>query len=276
MAEAPTNKAEAPQVQIQCPNCGTPFQTPIISLIDAGRHPELRRRFLAGQLNVAQCPHCKQTALLDVPLLYHDADAEFLAVYFPGQLNLPEMERQKVIGEMTQALMRSLPPEQRKGYFLSPRQYLNRQSMMDAVLGTMGISQEELDRQRKKMKLLDQALVMVDDPRGLEMLIKAQDSHLDHEFFLILANAIEQSGAVGDEEGAKKLLDLRDKLLKGTTWGKRAAKQQEAVASLEDVKDTDDLVERVLRADIDALEAMVLAARPLMDYEFFQKLTGRI
>jgi hypothetical protein len=267
---------ETQKVQIQCPNCGTPFQTPIVSIIDVGQHPELRRAFLSGQLNVATCPNCKQSALLEVPLIYHDAAADFLAVYFPSQLNVPEVERQKAIGEMTQALMRSLPPEQRKGYFLNPRQFINRQTLMDAVLGTMGISQEELDRQRKKMKLLDQAMVMVDDRKGLEMLAKAQDSQLDYEFFLILSNMIEQTVTAGDEKSAEKLLDLREKLMKLTTWGKKAARQQDAVKALQDVKTPEELVQHFIDADMDALEAMTVATRPAMDYAFFENLTARI
>jgi hypothetical protein len=268
--------AEAPKVQIQCPNCGTPFQTPILSIIDVGQHPELRRAFLSGQINLATCPNCKQTAMLEVPLLYHDPAAEFLAIYFPPQLNVPEMERQKAIGEMTQALMRSVPPEQRKGYFLNPRQFINRQGLMDAVLGTMGISQEELDRQRKKMKLLDQALVMVDDRKGLELLAKAQDSQLDYEFFMILNNAVEQSAAAGDEASSTKLLDLRAKLITMTTWGKKAAKQEEAIAGLADVKTPDELLDKVLAADPDTVEGMAAAARQLMDYTFFEKLSARV
>ena len=267
---------ESQKVQIQCPNCGTPFQTPITSIIDVGQQPELRRAFLSGQVNQAVCPKCKQSALLEVPILYHDPEAEFLAIYFPPQLNVPEMERQKAIGEMTQALMRSLPPEQRKGYFLSPRQFINRQGLMDAILGTMGITQEELDRQRKKMKLLDQAMVMVDDPKGLEMLAKAQDSQLDYEFFLILSNGVEQSAAAGDEESAKKLLELREKLMPLTTWGRRAAKQEEAIASLENVQSPEELLEKVIAADSDTVEGMAAAARPLMDYTFFEKLSERI
>src|SRR5512144_1153467 len=151
---------EQQKLQIKCPNCGMPYQANVQSIIDVGQNPEMRRAFLNGQLNRAVCPNCKTPIGIDVPLLYHDPEAEFLGVYMPPQANMPEMERQKVIGEMTQSLMRSLPPEQRKGYFLNPRQFINRQSLMDAVLGTMGIGQEELDRQRKKMKLLDQAMVM--------------------------------------------------------------------------------------------------------------------
>ncbi len=107
-------------VQITCPNCGNTYQTPVRSVIDVGQNPQLRQAFLTGQVNVAVCPKCHAGGLLEVPLVYHDPAAEFLAVYFPAQLNVPEMEKQKMIGELTQGLMRGLPPEQRKGYFLNP------------------------------------------------------------------------------------------------------------------------------------------------------------
>jgi hypothetical protein len=213
---------------------------------------------------------------MDVPLIYHDPAAEFLAVYFPARLNIPEMERQKLIGEMTQELMRSLPPEQRKGYFLNPRQFLDRQRLTDAILGTMGISQEEIDRQRQKSRLLDQLIVMADDVKGLEMIVKGQDSQLDGEFFLILANSLARARAMGNQNLVQKLTTLRENLMRLTTWGKRAAKQQAAVASLKEIKSTEQLVERVLKADSDEINAMVLAARPLFDYTFFQQLTARV
>jgi hypothetical protein len=260
-------------VQIQCPNCGTTYQTPIRTVVDVGQNPQLRQAFLSGQLNLALCPNCRQGGLIEVPLVYHDPGAEFLAVYFPPQVQLSEMERQRMIGDLTQGLMRSLPPEQRKGYFLNPRQFVNRQSFTDAVLGTMGVSQEELDRQRKKAGLLEKLLVMADDPKGLEMMIKGQDSQLDYEFFMILSGMLEQSEAAGEEKSVQRLTMLRENLLKLTTWGKRVARQEAAVASLKDVKTVDDLVERFTGADLDEASAMAVAARPLMDYIFFQKLT---
>jgi len=267
---------ETQVVSIQCPNCGTPFQAPVRNVIDVGREPRLRQAFLAGQVNLAICPNCKHGGLLEMPLVYHDPAAEFLAIYFPAQLNIPEMERQKMIGQMTQALMNSLPTDQRKGYFLNPRQFMNRQNLTDAILGTMGISQEELDRQRKKMKLLDQLMVMADDPKGLQMMVKGQDAMLDYEFFMILSNILEQTQAAGDEAAVKKLETLRANLMQLTTWGKRIARQEAAVRSLEEVKTPEDLLEKVVSAEFDEAEAMTVAARPLMDYAFFQKLTERI
>jgi hypothetical protein len=267
---------ETNAVQITCPQCGNVYQTPIRTVIDVGQNPQLRQAFLAGQVNLAICPKCQTGGLLETPLVYHDAAAEFLAIYFPQQLNLPEMERQKMIGEMTQSLMRALPPDQRKGYFLSPRQFTSRQSLLDAILGTMGISQEELDRQRKKMKFLDQLRVMADDPKGLEMMLKGRDAEVDYEFFVLLSGSLQQAAAMGDEKTARQLEMLRDRLKALTTYGRRIGRQEEAIASLKDIQSPDEFLERVIAADEDVIDAIAVAARPALDYTFFQKLTDRI
>jgi hypothetical protein len=272
----PTQTAQRNMVPIQCPNCGNRFESPVISLIDVGAYPELRSYFLSGQLNVALCPKCQTPVMLEVPLVYHDPKAEFLAVYFPQQLSIPELEKQKMIGEVTQSLMRSLPPEQRKGYFLNPRQFVSRQSLADAIYGTMGISQEELDRQRKKAKLVEQLQVFADDPKGLQMMVKSSDKDIDGEFFAILASMLEQASATGDEKAKGRLEMLRDNLMPITSWGKRAQKQRAAVESLKDVKTPEELVDRIVAADEDEIGAIVLAVRPALDYKFFETLTGRV
>lgn len=267
---------ETQGLQITCPNCGHVYQAPVRSVIDVGQEPQLRQAFLSGQINLAVCPKCNAGGLLEVPLVYHDPAAEFLAVYFPQQVNIPELEKQKMIGDLTQSLMRSLPPEQRKGYFLSPRQFATRQSLMDAVLGTMGISQEELDRQRKKMKLVEQFMVMADDPKGLQMMLKGNESQLDEEFFAIVSGMKRQAAAAGDEKSGERLDLLQQNLLPLTAFGKRLAKQQAAVASLKDLKSPEEFLDRLMAADQDEVAAITVAARPLIDYEFFQKLTERI
>ena len=267
--------AETQVVQLQCPNCGTQYEASVRTVIDVGQEPRLREALLSGTLNQTVCSNCGQGGVLEVPLVYHDPEAEFLAVYFPTQLQIPELERQRMIGELTQGLMRNLPPEQRKGYFFSPRQFVSRQNLMDAVLGTMGISQEELDRQRKKMALVEKLTVMADDPKGLEMMIKGQDAMLDHEFYLILSSRLSQAQAMGDQKTVERLSMLRNNLMPITTYGKRLARQQAAVDSLAEVKSPEELLDKVAAADVDEATAMAVAARPLLDYEFFQKLTER-
>jgi hypothetical protein len=245
-------------------------------VIDVGQNPQLRQALLSGQLNMAVCPNCHQGGLIESPLVYHDPQAEFLAVYFPPQVQMPEIEKQRMIGDLTQEMMRNLPPEQRKGYFLSPRQLMNRQSLLDAVLGTMGISQEELDRQRKKLKLIDQLLVMADDRKGLEMMLKGQDAQFDSEFFGLLSGALQQAEGMEDQKTVERMRMLYDNLLELTTYGKRVARQQAAVESLREISTPEQLVDRIVAADPDEANAIALVARPLLDYTFFQKLTERI
>ncbi len=270
------SEQNANAVPIQCPNCGTQYSVPVRTMIDVSAEPRLRQQFLSNQINVAVCPNCQTGGLLEVPLVYHDAGAEFFAVYFPQQLNISEMEKQKMIGDLTQSIMRQLPPDQRKGYFLAPRQFVNRQNLMDAVLGTMGFTQEELDRQRKKAKMVEQFMVMADDPKGLQMMLKGNDAQIDAEFFSIMANMLQQAEATGDEKTAERLTLLREGLMPITTFGKRLQKQRAAVEGLRDIKDPDEFLARVIAGDEDEVAAMTFAARPLMDYAFFQKLSERV
>jgi len=108
------------------------------------------------------------------------------------------------------------------------------------------------------------------------MMIKGQDAQLDYEFFAILADTLNRAQALGDEKALKQLTMLREKLMEVTSFGKKAAKQQAAVESLKAVKTPEEFLEQVVAADPEVVDAFALAARPLMDYAFFQNLTGRI
>ncbi len=261
---------------ITCPSCGHVYHAPLRSVIDVGVEPQLRDAFLDGLLNMAVCPQCRATVTVEFPLAYHDPEAQFLGVYFPPQLNIPEAQKQKMIGELTQSLMRSLPPDQRKGYLFSPRQFSSRQNLVDAVLGTMGISQETIDRRRKKARLLEQFMVMADDPKGLQMLLKGNESQVDEEFYALLGGMKMQAEATGNQKALERFRLLEENLMPLTPAGRRLAKQRAAVESLRELDSPEAFLERVLRADLDEAEAIAYAARPLMDYAFFEQLTGRI
>jgi hypothetical protein len=140
----------------------------------------------------------------------------------------------------------------------------------------MGISQEEIDRQRKKARLVEQLMVMADDPKGLAMMTKGQDAMFDYEFFVILSDMLARAEAAGDEKSLKQLTTLREKLMETSTYGKRVARQQAAVESLKKVKTPEELLEKIVTADPEVVDAMVFAARPALDYAFFQRLTDRV
>ncbi len=59
--------------------------------------------------------------MVGTPLMYHDPAKQLAIVYVPMELNMAEAERQRIIGTMTQAVLRSLPEEAPKGYLLQPK-----------------------------------------------------------------------------------------------------------------------------------------------------------
>jgi len=119
-------------------------------------------------------------------------------------------------------------------------------------------------------------MVFADDPKGLQMMIKGKDAEFDGEFFAILSGMLEQASATGDEKSQGRLEMLRENLLPVTTWGKRAQKQRAAVESLKDVKDPEEFLDKIVSGDDDEVAAIALAARPALDYRFFESLTGRV
>jgi hypothetical protein len=125
------------------------------------------------------------------------------------------------------------------------------------------------------MTFLEKLIVMADDPKGLQMMIKGQDDTLDHEFHLILASRLAQAEAMNDQKTAERLATLRSNLMPITTYGQRLARQQAAVESLQEVKTAEELLDKVAAADLDEATAMAVAARPLLDYAFFEQLTAR-
>ena len=97
---------------IRCPNCGTPYQVALFSIIDLGVNPELKGPLLSGQINIASCPNCGVGGPLSAPLLVHEPVHNFLGVFAPLQAQNMDIQQQKAIGDLTQTLMRKLPQAQ--------------------------------------------------------------------------------------------------------------------------------------------------------------------
>lgn len=280
----PGANPQAPRIQlrfppqvvgINCPNCGTPYPAQIFSVIDVGQDPVLKSALLSGQINVAVCPRCGAGGAIGTPLLYHDPEHSFLGVYVPQQV--PINEQQKVIGDLSRRLMDGLPQEARRGYMLTPKQFLTYQSLLEAVLEHQGITKEMLDKQRRQIQLVEQALTALSDPEGLKMLVKERDAEMDDEFFGLLASLIDSSASAGDSEAARQILDLRERLIGLTTWGQRVQKQREAVAKLTPETTRGQLLDMIIAAEDErVVDALVMAGRPLVDYGFYQELAGRI
>ena len=263
-------------VTVNCAHCGFPFQIPVFSIIDVRQNPELKAALLSGELNAAQCPSCGKVNYIGGPLLYHDPDHEFLAVYIPMEANIPETERQKIIGELTNALMNALPPEERRGYMLTPQQFFDLETLIRKILEYDGVTSEMLEASARKIELLDRLLNLQNDEMAFKMAVAENKELLDREFFMILSDAIERYRALGEESRVKTLEALRERLMPETEFGQRLLKQRKAVEMLGTHPQRQQVLDAIVSGDMDEVEAIAIAALPMLDYSFFQEFAKRI
>lgn len=253
-----------------CPQCGAKFVVEVHTIIDVGQEPELKEAFMRSRVNYAQCPQCDFAGLISTPLVYHDPDHELLITYVPQELNINGDDREKFVGQLVNAVMQSVPPEKRKGYFLQPRSALTYESLLETVFEAEGISKEALEDRRKKMRLIDTLLSSLDDADALDALVKEHAEELDYSFFLLLSSLID--AAHEDEDlglDAERLEQLRTALLERVEPPAPPAAAENATV--------DDLIKLLENAkDDQTFQSAVMLNRAKLDYAFFQALTQRI
>jgi len=267
----------SPQLaSIVCPRCGNRFAAPVQNVIDVGRHPELKAMLLQGRLNIATCPQCGTGGMLNVPFVYHDPEKELLLVLAPNNLKITGDAQQRLIGDLSNAVMNSVPPAQRKAYLLQPKVFLTLTSLMEAILQADGVTPEMLEAQRARARLVEQFL-QASDEIALQDLVAEHDADLDYDFFATFTASIDAARIEGQNELVGRLLALRDKLLDMSSLGRSIRAQREALESLGEEVTREELLEKVINAQDDGVvEVLISAVRPLVDYPFFQMLTKRI
>jgi hypothetical protein len=259
-----------------CPACGARFTAPAEGIIDVGSDPGLKGRFLRGQVNLARCPQCGAEAAMNTPLLYHDPAHELALVLMPVELTLHHNDQQRIIGDLTNALINSLPPEQRKGYLLAPQTFITMQSLIDRVLQAEGITPEMIERQRSRGRLIE-TFLQAKDEEALRLLVKEHEAALDYEFFQVLTASAQSAHAEGRPELARALMGLRALLAEMSATARAAAAEVNAALGLGESITRDELLNRLKAAtNDDEWDALVAAGRPLLDYAFFQNLTAQI
>lgn len=276
--------------QISCPNCHQGFSAVLEQIIDAGRDSQAKARLLAGRTNLVTCPHCGYQTRLATPLVYHDPDKELLLVHLPMELGLPQREQDRLVGNLTNAIINSMPTDQRKGYLLMPKMALTLQGMIETILEADGITKEVIEARRGKLRLVETFLQT--DPNQWEALAQQHDSELDQEFFAMLTASAETALSNGRQDVAEQVLVLRERLLELSTVGQQAlqnaARQEATIKSVADALNAlgenpthADFVELTLRLAAgdyeqgkdESLQVLVGLARPVMDYTFFQTLS---
>jgi hypothetical protein len=264
---------------IACPNCKTRFAAPVLTIVDAAQDAEAKAMLLSGQLNVAVCPNCGHGGILSTPLVYHDADKELLFTHVPPELGMAELEQQRVVGDLTNRVMSSLPPERRKGYLLRPRSFMRLDAMIEAILEADGITREMLEAQRVRGALLER-LLRTPGEEARRIIAQENDAQIDYEFLQLLSLNQQLAQAQGQEGAAQQLAALRQQLLSWTSAGKELTARQEAIRELGPKVSREELLEKLVVAaragDETRVETMVAVARPLVDYAFYQQLSERI
>jgi len=263
-------------ITLNCPHCGFSYQAPVFTVVDVGESPELKQHLLAGRLNASQCPNCHNINYLATPLLYHDPGHEFLAIFMPPQLNMTENQRQKAIGDLSKALMDALPAEKRRGYMLSPQQFLSMDSLGEKILGLDGITPEMIEASKRKAQLVEELARMMGDDMTFNMAVVENKPLLDQEFFMMLSNTIRTAEGAGQAGQVELLTELHEKLLPLTEVGQRILKQRRAVEKLGEQPTRDNIMQAILEGDLDEVEAITFVAYRALDYEFLQALTEHI
>jgi len=266
--------------QIACPNCGAPIQARIRQLIDVSQDPSLKGRLLSGSLNRARCAVCGFDGTIATPIVYHDPEHELLLTYIPVEISLKKDEQERLIGQLINRVMDSLPPEARKAYLLQPQSVLTMQGLIDRVLEEEGISKEEIEAQQAKMRLFEELLRVPEE--GVASFVKEHDEELDAAFFQLVSLTLQ---ATRDPRAQEAMAGRLQTLLEESTFGKRLQTQenelQAATESLraisEDKLTRESLLDLFLNAPgEDRVTALTNLTRPALDYEFFELLSNKI
>jgi hypothetical protein len=260
---------EENRVLAKCPQCQANLPAEVTNTVDVGKDPDLKRRFLGGQINAIECPGCGFQGMLSAPLLYHDPDKELLLSYMPPDLDLQADQREMMLGEMVNRVMVSLPAERRKGYLLQPKSFLTLDSLIQEVLRAEGIDEEAIARQRAGLQLIESLAGALDDEEAFQQMVSEHQDEIDYQFFLLLTAAIESAQSDEDRQRVERLGQLRERL---------SQSRPPAVPASELPRDLPGLVSYVIEKAESEKDARKVAAEiwPLLDYGFFQTLTARI
>jgi hypothetical protein len=262
-------------VPVMCVNCRAQFTAPVQTIID-GQDLAMKSAFLQGRLNAVQCPQCGAVNLPTVPVLYYDLEKELAYALTPSELHLAGAAQDKMIGNLTNSLINSLPAEQRKFYLFNPKLFLSRENMVKAILEAEGITEEMMQAQMARTKLIEEFL-QAPDEATLKEKVKARDAELDYEFFELLTYYMQTAQFEGDRAKAQALLALRMFLRRWSTQGKKAIAEIDQKLGLVIIQNQEELLERFQQAKTqEDLASLVAAGHPLLDYTFFQQLTAKI
>ena len=262
---------------VTCPGCGTRFQSPVDQIVDVRVDPAAKSRMLSGAINVAQCPACGTAGKLNLPFIYHDPENEVALLYLPFEVGKTEVERQKLAGTLTQQLMNSLAPEERKGYLFQPETFINMETLMNRVFELEGIDESELARSREQQLFVDELLQA--EPEDWPAMLAAQDALVDESFFALLDYVLRVlvSAAGPESEEVAHARALYEHVSEQHPLGQQLKQRAEIVQRFMENPSREALVDALIAAqDEPTVNYLVQMGLQAMDYAFFQLLVKRI
>jgi hypothetical protein len=265
--------------QVRCPNCKAPVQASVEQLIDVGEDPSAKARLLSGSLNLVRCATCGFEGALAVPLLYHDAAKELLLTFVPVELGLTKDDQERMLGQLINQVVNRLPPEKRKAYLLQPHAILTQQGLVERILAADGVTKEQLDAQRTRLRLFEDLLRTPESE--LKSFVEAHNAELGAEFFQLASLSLQATAEPRAREAGMTRLE---QALDMTSYGKQLAEQEaELTAAAESLRQAgknltrERLLELLVQAPgAERVLALAGLARPVLDYSFFQMLSERI
>jgi len=264
------------------PNCRQPMVAEIFQVIDVNKDLQLKEILLAGGLNFSQCQLCGFQGQLPIPLVYHDKEKELLLTFSPPDTNKTMEVKEAALAPLLKQVIDNLEPQDRKGYLFQPQAMLTMNNLVKNVLLADGITDEMIEAQQEKMKLLD--TLFNQDGEQLKKIVIENNENIDREFFAIFAEIAQRIISSRDEKSIEKIKAVQDVLMAETDIGKEILAEtreiQAATQSLEALGENltrGSLLELVISApNLERVKAFAGLVRPAMDYEFFQNFTERI
>ena len=262
-------------IETVCPACGNKFTMEVYILADAA-DPGVEDLVVSGAINSARCPHCGYTGRLEVPFAYHDAGHELFLVYFPNNVSLSATDKNQFIGGITEALMKSLPPEKRKGYLLRPKEFLTLQGLAREILHAKGLSDEEIDRLAKQEILLNNLLNDAGDVDKVDELVKRSADLIDERFVLDLLYLVDELKKERQQENAEALDAMVNRVQEETEAGRKVSLFRKQIEKAMRAPSFEEVFDALVEIPESLWPEAAAISDPIVGEEFFTKLAQEI
>jgi hypothetical protein len=91
--------SKSKEERVKCPACGQQGSFTLWESVNVTADPELKERFMSGNLNTFRCAGCNHETQVWYPMLYHDMDRLLMIWFMPGDETPPPVP--ELLAEVT-------------------------------------------------------------------------------------------------------------------------------------------------------------------------------